>query len=310
MQPIALTRRRFGRHTLSTLGVYDTHVSFVAGQAGYVHQIKLAGRDLLWNYDDGEALDANDGYRALALLPFPNRLLEGRYTWDGRALELPVNMPDTRSAIHGIGSDARFRVDRLDLETDRAAARLTYLHTPDMHPRGYPFLVRFDLALGIDVRAAAASWDLRATNLGPGSAPVGLGWHPYFALPGGAEAWRVAMPPNRRVEMERAIPTGRLGPGLPAGHPLPVDDAWDDCFKLDDSSDRTVRLESESYSVVLSQSGDTSYTQLYVPPDSPAVAVEPMTCGVNAFAAEPDEVALPSGATVSTRVDISLGEPR
>ena len=308
----AVTHASFGRHTLVRLGTYDTHVSFVAGQAGYVHEVKLAGRELLENYPDGDALDANDGYRNLALVPFPNRLLEGEYEWGGRHLSFPVNMPDTRSALHGFGPDARFRIDRVELSARSAEARLLYLHTPGDHPHSYPFTVRFDLTLAIDLDGPQASWRLSATNLGADSAPVGLGWHPYFRLPGGHEAWRLRMPPNERVVLERAIPTGERVEGLPPKRALPIDTAWDDCFALTSAEwpgqSRTVLLEGPDYGIELAQTAATRYTQLYVPPGAASVAVEPMTCNVNAFAASPKEVTLAPGRTISTGLTMRLVE--
>lgn len=306
MIPPALTRRAFGRHTLVTLGTHDSHVSFVAGPAGYVHQVKLAGRDLLWNYEDGGALDANDGYRGLALVPFPNRLSEGRYTWRGRELGFPINMPDTRSALHGFGPEAHFRTDRVELGADVATAHLSYLHRPDAHAASYPFRVRFELSLAIDTRQIRARWNLTATNLEDVPIPVGLGWHPYFALPGGAGAWRVELPPNEHVELDRALPTGQRTQGLPPKRALPIDTSWDDCFALTDPADRTVVLHGEDYALELAQTGSTAYSQLYVPPGAPAVAVEPMSCNVNAFAAEPESVSLPGGQAVGIGLELAL----
>ena len=305
----ALARLPFGSHTLSRLGTDDTYVSFVPSRSGYVHQVRLGGRDLLWNYPGGAALDANDGYRNLALVPFPNRLLEGRYRWGGRDLAFDVNVPDTRSALHGFGAEAAFRLERVDLGAAAATAHLTYLHTPGLHPASYPFAVRFDLALGIDLAGASATWRLAATNLGDEVAPVGLGWHPYFLSPGGVGAWRVAMPPNERIVLERGIPTGARAGGLPPNRALPVDASWDDCFALMDEAERTVRLYGPDYAIALEQTGATRFTQLFVPPDDGSVAVEPMTCNVNAFAEAPAAVELAPGARREVGVRMSVDAP-
>ena len=305
----ALARLPLGAHTLLRLGTDDHHVAFVPSRAGYVHQVRLRGRDLLWNYPDGAALDANDGYRNLALAPFPNRLLEGRYGWGGRELAFDVNAPDTRSALHGFGPEVAFRLERVDLSRTAATAYLTYLHTPALHPASYPFAVRFDLALEVDLARASAAWRLAATNLGDGDAPVGLGWHPYFLLPGGLDAWAIEMPPNERVVLERAIPTGARAGGLPPKRALPIDPSWDDCLALTDAAERTVRLVGPEYVLALEQTAATRYTQLYVPPGDGSVAVEPMTCNVNAFADAPEEVRLAPGGRLEVGMRISVDSP-
>ena len=173
-------------------------------------------------------------------------------------------------------------------------------HGDDYRAYGYPFRVHFACELSV-AADGAFGWSLSARNLGPEPAPVGLGWHPYFALPGGPGAWRVTMPPNRRVELEAALPTGQLLGGLTPRQALAIDPGWDDCFALaDPSQEATVTLAGPEYALSLKQGGDTRYTQLYVPDTRDALAVEPMTCGVDTFRQNREEVALAPGAARST----------
>ena len=304
-----LRRRAFGPYTLLTLGDDETHVSFVPEASAYVHQICLGGRDLLCGYVNGDGLRANVGHYNLALLPFPNRLRHGEYAWDGRTYRFPVNNLASGSALHGYNHEARFAIASVDLGADGGRVRMAFVnHGDDYRPYGYPFRVHFACELSIDASGAFA-WSLAARNLGEGPAPVGLGWHPYFALPGGLEAWRVTMPPNRMVELADALPTGRLREGLPPQRPLPIDAAWDDCFALErPGDDATVTLAGPEYSLSLKQGGDTRYTQLYVPDTRDALAVEPMTCGVNAFRQNREEVTLRPGATTSTSLQVVLAK--
>ena len=307
--PFRLTRRAFGPYTLVTLGDEETHVSFVPSASAYVHQVRLGGRDLLRHYVNGDALRYNVGHYNLALLPFPNRLRHGEYEWGGRTRRFPVNNLESGSALHGYNNDARFAVTGVDLGTGAARVRMGFVNHADDYPQyGYPFPVRFACELALDA-AGTFSWSLSAENLGAEPAPLGLGWHPYFALPGGPAAWRIAMPPNRRVELAGALPTGRLLAGLPPGRPLPVDPAWDDCFALDaPATDATVTLAGPDYTLTLAQGGDTRYTQLYVPDTGDALAVEPMTCGVDAFRQNRQEVAIAPGEAVSTSLRVVLAQ--
>ena len=58
-----------------------------------------AGRDVL----DGFGLDErSDGGRGQVLIPWPNRLRDGRYVWDGETLLLACNEPKLANAIHGV----------------------------------------------------------------------------------------------------------------------------------------------------------------------------------------------------------------
>ena len=303
-------RRPFGPYTLLTLGTDDDCVAFVPEASGYVHQIRLGGRDLLRNYADGEALRANFGHYNLALLPFPNRLRGGEYEWDGRPHRFPVNNEPTGSALHGYNHEARFGLTAVALGADAATARLSFLNHGADYPRyGYPFPVLFELAMRVDFATPTFTWRLSARNVGTEPVPVGLGWHPYFALPGGLGQWCLVMPANEQVELDGALPTGRLLEGLPPKQPLPIDPAWDSCFRLDDpSADATVELRGPQYSLSLKHAGDTRYTQLYVPEARDAVAVEPMTCGVDAFREARDEVTVAPGQTVATSLEVVYRE--
>ncbi len=299
-------RKPFGKYTLVSIGDADNYVSVVAERSAYVHEISLAGKQLLWNYDSGEALTQNSKHRNLALLPFPNRLLEGRYTWAGKEHAFAVNKPETRSALHGFGPHAPFSLDRVDLAQHTATLKLSYLHRPESHSQQYPFLVRFEVAITIDTQHSSCTWSLSATNLGEQDVPVGLGWHPYYLLPGGLNAWKVMMPPNEQVVLAKAIPTGERSKGLPADTALAINTEWDDCFSLLDSSRRTVMLTGAAYQLTLKQLGDTRYTQLFVPPTQTSLAIEPMSCNVNAFQDAQHEVRLAAGQTTMIGVEHTL----
>ena len=306
--PIRLHRDRLGGYEVLTLDDSDgCRVSCIPERSGYVHALQLGGPQLLCHYSDADAVTRNSGHRNLALLPFPNRLLEGTYTWSGRECRFPVNKPDTRSALHGFGPHARFTLDRVDLSREVAELTLAYLHRAGEHPRAYPFDVLFSLSLKLDTRARSFAWTLRAENPGDAALPVGLGWHPYFLLPGGRGAWRLELPPNRRVELRDAIPTGTLLPGVPAdtGGPTEIDPTWDDCLLLAEGAERSVVLRGPEYGLRLDQGGTARYTQLYVPPDERSVAVEPMSCGVNAFRQNPSEVRVAPAEGISLSMTVT-----
>src|SRR5699024_6135442 len=59
------------------------------------------GRDLVLPFDPA-VLPA--GYQGRTLVPWPNRVVGGRYAVAGRTLRLPVNEPETGAALHGHGA--------------------------------------------------------------------------------------------------------------------------------------------------------------------------------------------------------------
>ena len=60
-------------------------------------------------------------YRGAVIAPWPNRVVDGRYTFDGRIHQLPLNEPDRGHALHGLAHWVRWAVasagpDRVRLE--------------------------------------------------------------------------------------------------------------------------------------------------------------------------------------------------
>jgi aldose 1-epimerase len=114
--------------------------------------------------------------RGQVLAPWPNRLAGGRYEWDGKQLQLPVNEVATGSAIHGLVRWAAWRA------IDRTPASVVLEHV--LHPQpGYPF----SLHLRVEYRLAETGLTVRteAKNTGDRDCPFGAGHHPYLLAPSG-----------------------------------------------------------------------------------------------------------------------------
>ena len=73
-----------------------------------------------------------DGGRGQPLLPWPNRIGDGHYEFDGEQLQLPIDEVARHNAIHGLTRWVNWAL------ADQAADRVQLTHT--IHPRpGYPF---------------------------------------------------------------------------------------------------------------------------------------------------------------------------
>jgi aldose 1-epimerase len=104
--------------------------------------------------------------RGQVLIPWPNRLTDGTYEWDGETHRLPLNDPPY--AIHGL-----VRNELWDVVGDGA-----FEHVLEPQP-GYPFRLR----LRVEYTLAADGLTVRtvAENAGDRPAPFGAGHHPYIA---------------------------------------------------------------------------------------------------------------------------------
>jgi aldose 1-epimerase len=66
---------------------------------GGLRSYSAGGRDLVDGYG---AAEMSSSGRGQALIPWPNRLQDGNYEFDGRRYQLPLNEPEHRNAIHGL----------------------------------------------------------------------------------------------------------------------------------------------------------------------------------------------------------------
>jgi aldose 1-epimerase len=107
------------------------------------------------------------------MFPWPNRVRDGVWNWNGEVLHLAITDPSTRTANHGLVRTRTFHV------TDRTAQSVTLSTVLDGEP-GYPFCVRLDVRYCVLADGLRVSY--RVTNEGNGPAPVAVGAHPYLRV--------------------------------------------------------------------------------------------------------------------------------
>ncbi|HLZ31309.1 MAG TPA: aldose 1-epimerase family protein [Chloroflexota bacterium] len=273
-----------------------------------LREYDVDGRPVL----DGYAIDAMcDGGRGLPLLPWPNRLADGEYTFEGQALRLPVDEVARRNAMHGLTRWLNWNV--LEQAPDRVRMGLV------VHPRtGYPFTL--ELSIEYVLAADGLSVTTTARNAGPRALPFGAGQHPYVTV-GGAlvDSASLHLPAHARLELDasRRLPTGTLLPvdgdddEFDFRTPRPIGSlVLDDCFTtVDRGADGRARVRladpGTGRRVELWMDASYRYVQVFTGDTLPAarrrrgLAIEPMTCPPNAFRTGTDVIVLQSGATCS-----------
>lgn len=132
------------------------------------------------------------------LVPFSNRVGHASLQWQGTDHPLVKNFEPEPHAIHGVGWERPWAV----LEASDTFALLSYEHKADA---AWPF--DFDSSQAFKLNAHALEMTLSITNQSKVSAPVGLGWHPYFVKRPGS---RVTFSTLGRWEMGNdKLPTHR-----------------------------------------------------------------------------------------------------
>src|ERR1700747_1312787 len=152
-----------------TIVARDQQAVVVEGGAG-LRSCSVGGRELLDGYGADQMSSAGRGQ---VLIPWPNRLQDGSYEFNGRRYQLSLNEPEHRNAIHGLVRWSNWTA------TEREPHRVVMEHILYPQP-GYPFLLRISIEYALSDRGLHVQ--TTATNLGTQSCPYGSGAHPYLTL--------------------------------------------------------------------------------------------------------------------------------
>lgn len=240
---------------------------------------------------DGYAVDSMcTAGRGQILAPWPNRLEDGAYTFDGRDLQLALTEPGTRTAIHGLVRWANWTL------AERAGDRVVVEHV--LHPSpGYPFTLALRIEYSLGPRGLTVTSS--AENRGNRTLPVGLGHHPYLRGRPLVDDLVVAVPAGAQlVSNGRSLPIGRVPATLQEPRRL-GETVLDTTFcELVRDPDGSARVRVGDDAVWLDEA--YGYVQLFTGDPLADVArrslaVEPMTCPPNAFRSGEDLLRLDPG---------------
>lgn len=284
-----------------TLRHADLRAVIVRTGAGLA-DLQSAGRPLIAGHAAG---DAPVGYQGAVLAPWPNRIGDGRYTFDGTEFQLPLTEPDRGNALHGLVFDVPWTL--VDHSGD--SARLTHRLRPTA---GYPFTL--DLAVDYTLSDAGLSFRLTATNVGDRAAPYGGSFHPYLVAGSGGSGvddWILSSPAARylTVDPERLLPgfVSDTDPRLNFREPtklagVEVDHAFTDIAFDESGFARLTLVDADGIGSGMTWDRTCPWLQLCIPGDRfprltrRALAVEPMTCPPDAFRSGVDLITLAPGA--------------
>ena len=282
----------------------DQHATIVEVGGG-IREYEVGGRPVL----DPYGLDAMcDGAHGAPLIPWPNRLADGRYRFDGLDHQVALTEPEKHNAIHGF---LRWRPWQVRRQAKSRVAMATRLFPMP----GYPFLldIEVDYALG----EAGLTVSTTAANIGVHACPYGAGQHPYLSPGTGlVDDCTLQLPAATRIVTDEArqLPTGteavagtvydfRAAKLLGA---LRLDFAFTDLARdadgrawarLGGPDGRHAELWVDaSYPIIELFTGDS----LPVGRRRLGLGAEPMTCPPNAFASGDGVIRLEPGQTVTT----------
>jgi aldose 1-epimerase len=259
----------------------------------------VGGQELLARFAPG---DHDEAFCGRVLAPWPNRVRDGRYTFDGSEQRLELTEPELGNALHGLVLQRRWHGVRT------SARRVSLSCELDPEP-GYPFALA--LSVSYELASGGIVMTLHATNVGSARAPFGAGLHPYLT-PGTARVEDVVLevPAATHVPVDERL--------LPSGSATPVDGTEldfrrarrlgalrvDACFGdlgRSPAGVARVRAGSTAGAGQLTIWMDERFRFVQVFTADAAIAVEPMTCAPDAFNSGDGLVVLEPGASFTGR---------
>lgn len=223
------------------------------------------------------------------LFPFPNRICEGRFVWQGKPFATPVNA--SGHAIHGYALRSAWRVVAEEATADGASVTAQWRLSTDApeHCDHWPADAQIEVTYRLTSHGVAI--DAVVSNPSAVDLPWGLGYHTYFRLPLSSETstddTRIVVPAARRWVLDGFLPTGEKQ-SLPASldlrnglslKNLKADDVLTD---LEHGADGRVecRLQDtkQCSEVIMTTSREFTEMVVFTPTWNPnAIALEPYT---------------------------------
>jgi aldose 1-epimerase len=273
--------------------------------------LEYDGRPLVHGFGEDEMSSAGRGQ---LLMPWPNRIRDGAYSFDGRDLQLGLTEPAQTNAIHGLVRWAAWSPEEHSANSASLSYRL-------MAQTGYPWTV--DLHVLYDLSADGLTVTQTATNLSDRPAPYASGAHPYLTAGAGpVDDWELTLPAALRLlPDERQLPAGEEEVADTAfdfrvARPLRgvrLDHAFGDLSR-DDDGVTTALVRDPTTGLGAALWVDRGHRWLMVfsadagwDPPRQALAVEPMTAPPDAFRSGRDLVTLAPAGAPGDELSVSWG---
>jgi aldose 1-epimerase len=282
----------------------EGHRAVVVEVGGVLRSYTAGDREILDGFGTDEIAPACAGQ---VLAPWPNRIRDGQYTFEGTAYQLALTEPARHNAIHGLANWSRWHLaeqspDSVTVEYDLPAQE------------GYPWSLL--LRTRWSVSADGLRCDQEVTNTCGENAPWGYSVHPYVQLTGVAvDDILLRVPGRTRVLADsRLLPIGAVkvaGTEYDFTEPRRIGAAVLDTtfgdIDRDPDGGSAVTIAAPDGSAQVEVWGDENFKWWQVFTGDTlsgerfrrSLAIEPMTCPPDAFRSGRDLIVLEPGSSWS-----------
>lgn len=265
-----------GKVVRLTAGEYEASV---ASSGAMLATLTKSGRNIVVPVDVDHDLPV--AYQGKSLIPWPNRITGGTYTFAGRTLQVPINESATSAALHGLGCWSDWAI------VSRSEDAVTFA-TDVLPSYGYPFALHVTCTYKVSAETGL-SVHISAQNTGANSAPYGVSSHPYLANGDGIDECELTVPASLMLQVDERLAPDHLDPVEDAGtdfrngRKIGTQEV-DNAFTGLPEGEWEVRLSRVGAGTVVMTASDP-WVQVYTGElvGRRGVAIEPMTCAPDAF---------------------------
>jgi aldose 1-epimerase len=143
----------------------------IAQVGAALRALRIGDVDLVPRYDDDLPTPAASG---VVLVPWPNRVRDGKWTQRGETYQLAISEPKFGNASHGLLRFAPYQ------QVESGATDAVTLAATVFPQTGYPF--HLDTRVTYALTETGLQVDHHIRNVGATAAPVAVGIHPYLCL--------------------------------------------------------------------------------------------------------------------------------
>ncbi|MFK7899180.1 MAG: hypothetical protein AB8B61_00335 [Cyclobacteriaceae bacterium] len=269
----------------------------VPSKGGIINELIFIFNDKKYSVIDGysDSIDVSDGYKSALLLPFPNRTNKGKYNFNKVGYQLPINEDrmgsngqEIQHALHGLVFNQEWKITNEEITEHTVSITISHVFNGIS---SYPFCFVTDVNYTFDVENNTLTTSTSVHNKSTTSIPIGLGFHPYFKINNTSvnDLTLKFDEVNHLLLDEYAIPTGerkeysefKKGKRM---SDLELDDSY--ALKAQTNDSFVVSIANQEVSLAVTQETGNqkfNFLQLYTPPHRKSIAIEPMTCGVDAL---------------------------
>ena len=184
-------------------GNWLAEIAVDAGANLFRLQHKSSGLELLRTPGSLDDLYTEPQMYGIPVLFPPNRIADGKFTWQGQEYTFKINEPERNNHLHGLILGKPWRL--VENKNDIVLMTYDFKATP-----GFPH--DFKLSMSYHFASEAVIQEFTITNLSETSMPFGLGFHTAFQMPLGAKARVTTGDDYWEINPLRHLPSGKLLP--------------------------------------------------------------------------------------------------